>query len=560
MTNALQKSLKDVRTLVNTVRNNNTLIEKSIVGDSFQGDGFSSLTGWGSNSKHKERYSLFRGITYSAINALASEGAKQPVLVGELQNIDESADEKLRSTKFYPKDKMPMNVREKATNSDVEIISGHAFEQTLDNPNPIQNKWQFTYCFISNLCLTGWGFIISDVNSDGKLELYAVPSTWVTPIHKKGPFAEFRIQNPKRPSIEGTTLSAENVKFAYLPNPKDPLTAMAPAGSQMNAIRVDDYIWSSRQQFFENGIFPGAIVTIGHDPHPDIPKGVRPRLSAQQRRGINGAIKKLMGGIANYGDPAIVDGLIESIEPLSMSSNEMGWDKSEESTKRVILSAFGVHPYILGEAVGVGGYAQVANIEKRFCARVNTYISALSGVLTNFARQHEQNEKLLIWLELCTAIDEQLDWNNYKTARSNGDITQNEYRAKLGLPPDDDLNQSIIQKQMVMPIVNLLEKKANGIITRDQAEKLLIGMGLPNDLAKEIAGEEAPPQPEEENVLLKPGGEEGKPPKLGKENEEEEIVEELKKAVDGLKRTNMDVVERVALAIINGSEITVTQE
>jgi hypothetical protein len=91
-----------------------------------------------------------------------------------------------------------------------------------------------------------------------------------------------------------------------------------------------------------------------------------------------------MGGVANYGEPAIVDGMIESVTRLSATQNEMGWEKSEDKIRTRILSAFGVHPYILGEPVGVGGYAQVVNIEKRFYKRVNTFLDMLSTVVTNF--------------------------------------------------------------------------------------------------------------------------------------------------------------------------------
>ena len=91
-----------------------------------------------------------------------------------------------------------------------------------------------------------------------------------------------------------------------------------------------------------------------------------------------------MSGVANYGNPAIIDGMVERIDRLSATQNEMGWDKSEVKVRQRILGAFGTHPFILGEPVGVGGHAQAFVIERQFCMGVNTYLNMLSGVMTSF--------------------------------------------------------------------------------------------------------------------------------------------------------------------------------
>lgn len=507
MFNALTKSLDRSRIVASTAMENAQQLKAAgVVSQVAEGGfGLGSHNQWQSQAKYRERYGLFRGVLYSAVNALAMEGSEQPFILEQIKGMT-----KLSGTKKAGLEK--------------EILEDHPLVETLRRPNPIQDKFQFIYSFIASLNLTGWGYIVGGKEKD-RLELYSLPSSWVTPIHKKGPFSSFLIKNPRRPDVQGEELGPDRVAFAQLPNPADPLLAFSPAGSQMPAIRVDDFIWDSRQQFFKNGIFPGSIVTVGKDPHPDNSPGTRPRLTAGQRRQVNAAIRKLMGGIANYGNPAIVDGLIESIQPLSMASNEMGWEKSEKSTKAAILSAFCVHPYILGEAVSVGGYAQVANIEKRFCKRVNVFLDMLGVLLTNFIGTIEQDPSLIIRLEKCTPSDPALEWSNWKFARLNGDISQNELREKLGLPPDEDNNESVIAKQLLAPITQLLDKKASGAITKDQVEGLLKGLGLPDELAEEVAGEEVKP-PEPEPV----------PGKLEVEEEKEEPeIEELKKAIEALR-------------------------
>ena len=113
--------------------------------------------------------------------------------------------------------------------------------------------------------------------------------------------------------------------------------------------------------------------------------------------------------MANYGNPAIIDGLIEKYERMSATSNEMGWDKSEDKVRTRILSAYRVHPYILGEHVSVGGHAQVAAIEKRFCSGVNSGLDLLSTLMTNFLGPAvAENERVVIAWEKCIAVDDKL--------------------------------------------------------------------------------------------------------------------------------------------------------
>jgi len=480
-------------------------LEQTIAGDF----GMSGGNSWHNQSKYKERYALLRGVVYSAVNALAMEGSEQPFILEQIKGKG-----KLEGTKKAGIEK--------------EILVDHPLVETLNRPNPIQDKFQFVYSFIANLNVTGWGYIIGD-DSSGKLELFSVPSTWVTPVHKPTAFAKFKLKNPSRPDAEEMELGPDKVAFAQLPNPSDPLSALAPAGSQMPAIRSDEHIWNSREQFFHNGIFPGSIVTVGKDPLANGTPGTRPRITPGQRRAIYAAIKKLGSGVSNYGNPVIVDGLIESVERLSMSSNEMGWERSEQSTKTAILSAFCVHPYILGEAVSVGGYAQVANIEKRFCKRVNVFLEMLGNLLTNFVTTIKEDQSLIIRLEKCRPSDPSLDWSNWRFARTNGDVSQNELRDKLGLPPDEDNNESVIASKLLGPITQLLAQKAFGAVTREQVEAILKGMGLPNELAKDVAGADVKP-PEQETA---PGKEEEEEVEIGVGVEVG--IDELKKAISVLR-------------------------
>lgn len=468
----------------------------------------------------KQRYAMFRGWVYSAVNAIALAASRQPILVGKRVDPDKGKPKETKGLRLPTKNeylakqlmlnKMPPHFRTKAAMTDMDLIPNHALQKKLEKPNQIQHGFQFTYSFVANLCLTGWGYVIGGKNDEtGEVDFYSVPTNWVTPLHDKGAFSEFRIQNPNGAPNNDPPLPRENVRFAYLPNPGNPLGALAPATAQSLAIKIDDQIQSSQAAFFENAVFPGAVVTMGKNPHPAVSGGVRPRLTPAQRRQVYGAIRKVMSGVANYGNPAIVDGMIESIEKLSASQNEIGWEKSEKAIRTRILSAFAVHPFILGEEM-IGSYAQAYIVKELFADRVNVFLSLLSSVMNEFAptfyadsakakKKSSEETDLMVWWEEIQPKDLSMEKSLWEGARGRGDVTQNEFRNYMGLPPDEDSNEAVIEKSSVQAISGIAQAVTGGKLTPEQATEILVGMGLPAKMAKKIAGEGPPEEPEMED-------------------------------------------------------------
>jgi len=427
------------------------------------------------NSRARTSYSLFRGWVYAAIHAISSEGSLQDINVARKNVSPSEKDRQIPGIKSL--DTIPLQYKYSASLGNLEIQPDHPLHSCMVKPNPLQDGLSFVYSFIANLCLTGWGYVIGGEtgNPEQPYEFYSVPTTWITPDHTNGPFSKFWIKDPSNPTSKPEPLEREVVGFAHLPNPADMKSATAPAIAQIQAIRIDDHIQTSQENFFENGVFPSVIVEMGKDPHPDVPAGIRPRLSPGQRRQVMGAIRKVMGGVANYGSPAIVDGLIENIRPLSMTQREMGWDKSEDKARTRILSAFGVHPYIIGEPVNIGGYAQAAKIEERFCKRVNLFLRMLGGVMTGMIGS---SEPLVIWWEACAPNDPALKWRNLLAMRANGDITRGEIRAEAGfsdIDPDDleQRNKLLDSVGGLQAAIQILQSVGNGQIGPEAGGKLL---------------------------------------------------------------------------------------
>jgi hypothetical protein len=175
-----------------------------------------------------------------------------------------------------------------------------------------------------------------------------------------------------------------------------------------------------------------------------------------------------------------------------MTDQEMGWDKSEKSVKRAILSTFGIHDFILGEHTP-GSYAQARIIKGVFYDRVNSYLDMLSIVLTNLAQTIENSKSLLVWWERCQATDPQEENKMYVQGRKTNDISSNEFRAQVGLPPDEDRNEAIITPMIAPHVKEMIFSLSKGEASHDQALAYFEGLGVSTELAERLAGEEERP-------------------------------------------------------------------
>src|SRR5690606_2089830 len=117
-----------------------------------------------------ERLSLFRGWLYSAVNVLASEAAGQEAVVARLAGAAPRAPGAPRAARPPGR---------KAAGQEYEILLDHPVVDAIENPNPIQHRWQFVYTFVASLNLTGWAFVVGGRTEDDKFEMYALPTSWV---------------------------------------------------------------------------------------------------------------------------------------------------------------------------------------------------------------------------------------------------------------------------------------------------------------------------------------------------------------------------------------------
>ncbi len=551
--NALTKALDRSAVLVSSAHDRALRMKASGLMDSFATPAVALHGGdWTASARSREALLQFRSWVYAAVSALGNRAGGQPMHVGRVKGKGKGKAGPGKPRRDWElTSKMTPALARKFSQEGVEQVADHPLLAAMEHPNQLQWRSQFVFSFVASLNLTGRGYVVVDSGKKGDTRYFSLPASWVREDRSKWPEVKYHVGNPGTIGAKTVDLGPEQVARAVMPDPANPLGALAPAASQAPAIRIDDRVQTCQEKFFDNSVNPSVIVTIGKEPLAGLPGGSRPRLSGVQRRQVETAIRKVLGGVANFGSPAIVDGLIESIAPFGRAQNEIGWEKSEERVRDRILSAFAVHPFILGIAMSVGGYAQAWQIYRIFNDRVNVFLDLLGLIMTELARRVYEDESLVVWWEAAEDKDPQLWTSNLFKARASGDITRDELRAALGFPPAEDLPEAPVSPAQVTAITGLLEKVGGGSIAPEQAEALLVATGVPQKDAKKMAGEgppEKPPQP----AAPAPFGQPPKPgpgePKKPPETEEEavgEAAEALREASAALRLDARKELERI---------------
>jgi phage portal protein BeeE len=377
-----------------------------------------------------------RGVAvHNCVHWIAKKLAGQEIFAASMVGASDNPE---RSLSRYIKSVLPemsSKARKiKAHENELELLSDHPVLDLLSAPNNLQSQFEFVYMWAASMLIVGEGYLIGDDE-----EAWAIPSTWIEPDHSRGMFRDFKLKLGE--STQGIPIPEEFVSRSYFPNPEDPRKAYSPLMAILPAVRVDDFIQESQEAMFERGIFPNVAITVGQSVDSQgKPTGRRPRLNSQQRRQLIMAVREIWRSTAGIGEPAILDGLIEKVEKLTNSPQEMDWKESGAITKARITQAYSLNPIVLGEIAGVNRAQAAVARQSAYDDAVNPLGAALGRSLTTLlGPKYDTPSRLMLFVDPCVAIDASLTFQRWNAARNKGDVSRNEFRSEvLGLPPIED--------------------------------------------------------------------------------------------------------------------------
>lgn len=390
-------------------------------------------------AEHSEQYKHYVGWPYVAISRVATRIAGQAVHLGR-RRVADANDRGLTASKLARMQavgKVPSHVKA-PQDGKIELVESHELLDAIGRPNPFMVAWSLFHQTVASVLMAGksyWWF----VEGNDSLQIYPLPANWVTPVHSKTElFTKFKIQ-PHGWSASPIDVSPEQIAFFSLPDPSDPFGTVSPLQSQSPAVATDEQIQVAQHRSFKNGLFPNLALRVGRLPGM-LPgqAGERPVLEPDQRVELINAVRQLYEGAVNYNEPLIIDGMIEGIDKLSTSIQEMDFLKSGEAVKSRIMQSFGVNPIIAGEITNVNR-AQAAVAERMFCTQVaNPLITLIGQVMTRWLAQ-QCDPELVFWIEPCRADDAELKLKEWDAAMKHGAATRNEYRTEiLGVDAKDE--------------------------------------------------------------------------------------------------------------------------
>jgi len=390
--------------------------------------------------RHAEQYTHFNGWTYVVVSRIATRLAGQKVKMGrkveEAPSIASWNWDRTPQRRLSLVDKMRAPYYVKNLDADMELIENHLLLKAIQKPNSVMTSWALIYITVASMELTGkcyWWFIEED---DGTLSIWPLPADWVTPVHSDNQlFERYRIR-PRGQFGVSEIVDGKDIAYFYLPDPSNPVGAVSPLQSQAPAVAIDEEIQSSQYRYFKNGIFPGMKITTGRLPSmTGIGEGPRPVLTGDQRREIREAARALWQGSVNFNEPFIVDGIIEDIQRISQTGEEMAFLESATFNKSRIFQAYGMNPYIAGEVTGVNK-AQAVVAESNFNVNV---LSPLASMIGEKMSAHIGEEDVYFWLELPETSDPDQKLRNWTACLPFGVVKKGEYRQQiLGIPPVGD--------------------------------------------------------------------------------------------------------------------------
>ena len=375
------------------------------------------------NDRSIRQYEAIRNTVWTAIRPIWSKAAEQPFRCG----IEGASDSIAKGS--WGKEWLPM-MASKERHAKMIDLSPMFLKDIGQNITPLENYPLLDLFAKPNEHLTGMGLKMltmmsmvatgravwwfdstgeprSDVPSLGSMRLWYVPRNWVR-RPPGGKVDEWIIQAPS--SNKPAVVSSGDLFMPSIPDPGNPFASLSTMQSQARTIDTEEKILRAQSASMDNAIKPSMIMTVGRV--PGMPgsanaKGTRPILTGPQRAQIIDAIKLVAQGVHRYGDPIIIDGLIEDVRPYMASPHELDLVNSTEIVKQRIMQAFGVSPVVAGFSESVNRAGSVVAMDNFYQNTLNPLIAILSEQMDSVLgpRFSAGGRRLRVWMEKAVADD-----------------------------------------------------------------------------------------------------------------------------------------------------------
>lgn len=254
----------------------------------------------------------------------------------------------------------PLRAYEGPEDAATLIADDHPLARLLQQPNSEQSQQQFLMMLTVMFNIAGNAFIylVRDAPAQVPQAMYLLRPDWVKLVPNrsddgKGLIAAY-LYMPGGQEQDGVPLPPGDVIHIKLPNPMDQLggagMGLSPFAAVARPGNVDNDVTKFLKSFFEKGaMFQTAIV-------------YKVPLSQTQVDQARARLEQIYGGASNWHRFAVLDNEA-SVERLTPTFDEMGFESIDFRNETRILGPFGVPPILIGARIGLDR-ATMANYDE----------------------------------------------------------------------------------------------------------------------------------------------------------------------------------------------------
>ncbi len=464
----------------------------SIIGERPFGDPDTRVSNAAEQYKHNRRW------VFSCVRLVAQKVAGQRICVARqtaAKNPDVMITKSLR-------DSLPLRMKGMADH--LEPLDSHPILDLLADPSSLGVAAGLMLSTTTSLELTGRSlWYLTEEEAGGRLSILPIPTSWIEDVDRARTTWKIRLPG----ASQSLPIPGDRCVYFFYPSPDNPWGAQSTLAAIGSAVNSDHAIAEAQWKTFSQGQWPGLILTVGKMENPLGGEGMRPTLTDAQRRQLITTVKAATSGILNRNEPAIVDGMVEKIERLTFTPQELDFLESAKLPKEMILAAWHVSEILLGAVQNANRASAGAAAGIFYENKINPLLELMSQTLTAWLGPMfaKPGEKLVIWFEKAVADDEDMLLKKWTAALTRGAVDDDEFRvhvlniaartkpkesaaepaAAVAAPAAADIQATALNGAQIDSLLNIAQLVADGTLTR-AAAKALIEASFPLLTAEQI--------------------------------------------------------------------------
>lgn len=375
-------------------------------------------------------------IIFSAIELLCTSAA-EPIIAGRKYKSAENRKAAKQRANWLQATGMPLwaiseTLNRQGLQEDLDERQ-HPLVKILNNPNPLNSRFQFYSTFIMDRYLAGNAYALKARGPLGNLmELWRLrPDRVRVKTDSKGQLTGYTYTVDRDNSV---TFKAEDVVHWKTRNPLDDHYGQPPLMALTRRLDIDNFMTDFVGMFFRQGGQPGAILTT------------KTKLSQEAKDSIRDRLRARFSNPGGWFETMILDANESTYTPMTQALGQRGLVMPELNaiTEARIAMLFGIPPSILGLLVGLES-SSYANKRQDWQVLWDITLAPLYSDLDDqlnlsITPEFSGIDEVVFDLSTVKALQEDVD-KLQERARKNlqvGGWTLEEFRICTGMDPESD--------------------------------------------------------------------------------------------------------------------------